>query len=422
MKMGDLAIRVENLGKLYRIGQYDQHKTLREVLYDVAKLPIKFIHSLLKDNSQAPKGAETIWALRNVSFEVKHGEIIGIIGRNGSGKSTLLKILSQITEPTEGKVEGYGRVGSLLEVGTGFHGELTGRENIYLNGSILGMNKAEIARKFDEIVAFADVAKFLETPVKHYSSGMFVRLAFAVAAHLEPEILIIDEVLAVGDFTFQRKCLRKMDEISRTGCTILFVSHNMGLIQSLCQRVIVLRNGSLVADDTTSNAIDAYLQQIEASETKDLLDRSDRAGKGKVRLIRIDIMNGNNSTAGKLITGCSARFVFHVTAVISGISCSFTVYDQYGQPITYFDSAVHGCHDEMDQSLGQAFSCEIDELLLIPGRYRINAALMLDGELQDHIEGASNFEVEQGTLRGRTVPQSSGYGSIITPHHWKVPA
>jgi lipopolysaccharide transport system ATP-binding protein len=233
--MSDIAIRVNNLSKQYRIGQRKPYKTVRES-----------IQSLFRSSS-AEKAAESsagsFWALKDINFEVNQGEVVGIIGRNGAGKSTLLKVLSRITEPTTGEIETFGRVGSLLEVGTGFHPELTGRENVYLNGAILGMRQGEIAAKFDEIVAFAEVDRFLDTPVKYYSSGMYTRLAFAVAAHLEPAILVVDEVLAVGDAQFQKKCLGKMGEVAKGGRTVLFVSHNMGAILTLCQRTIVLRGG-----------------------------------------------------------------------------------------------------------------------------------------------------------------------------------
>src|ERR1051325_6790860 len=233
--MSDIAIKVEGLGKRYRIGAKQQgYKTLREKIDDVALRPFRAVRSLTRRNGHNPKSEirspkpEMLWALKDVSFEVKRGEVVGIIGRNGAGKSTLLKILSRVTDPTEGHADISGRVGSLLEVGTGFHPELTGRENIYLNGSILGMKRVEIQRQFDEIVAFAEVEKFIDTPVKHYSSGMYLRLAFAVAAYLDPEILVIDEVLAVGDAAFQKKCLGKMEDIARHGRTVLFVSHNLG--------------------------------------------------------------------------------------------------------------------------------------------------------------------------------------------------
>ena len=224
--MNDIVIRVEHLSKSYRINQLQPYRTLRDALSNVGRLPKQILRSSNQRDARGP----LLWALRDVSFEIRRGEVVGIIGRNGAGKSTLLKILSKITLPTEGRIKRYGRVASLLEVGTGFHPELTGRENVYLNGALLGMKKMEIDRKFDEIVAFAEIDQFLDTPVKHYSSGMYVRLAFAVAAHLDPEILIIDEVLAVGDTAFQRKCLGKIDDASKGGRTVLFVSHNIGVV------------------------------------------------------------------------------------------------------------------------------------------------------------------------------------------------
>src|SRR4028118_430430 len=249
--MSDTVIQVENLGKKYIINHQKQERytALRDVIANGARsLGRQFFKPLGKRMPNPTK--EEFWALKDVSFEVKRGDRVGIIGRNGAGKSTLLKILSRITEPTTGRISIKGRVASLLEVGTGFHPELTGRENIYLNGAILGMSKAEIKKKFDEIVAFAEVEKFLDTPVKRYSSGMYVRLAFAVAAHLEPEILIVDEVLAVGDAQFQKKCLGKMEEVGKEGRTVLFVSHNMGVVQTLCTRGILLRYGTVVSDET----------------------------------------------------------------------------------------------------------------------------------------------------------------------------
>jgi lipopolysaccharide transport system ATP-binding protein len=253
--MTDIAIQVENLSKMYRIGgQQFRYKRFTETMMDTLTAPIRRLRNL----GQPIPPAETLWALKDVSFEVKEGEVVGIIGRNGAGKSTLLKILSRITEPTEGEVRVYGRVGSLLEVGTGFHPELTGRENIFLNGTILGMKKPEIERKFDEIVAFAEIEKFLDTPVKRYSSGMYVRLAFAVAAYLEPEILVVDEVLAVGDAQFQKKCLGKMSEVAKSGRTVLFVSHNMGAVKTLCSSAILMKNGQASPKQAVEEAILAY--------------------------------------------------------------------------------------------------------------------------------------------------------------------
>ena len=286
--MSDLAIRVENLGKLYRIGERERYYTFRDTLANAFTAPFRWLRngrqptlenvgpSPSASNSQSairhpPSGlarspsaicnpqSEFIWALKDVSFEIKQGEVVGVIGRNGAGKSTLLKILSRITEPTEGSAEIHGRVGSLLEVGTGFHPELTGRENIYLNGAILGMKKAEIDRRFDEIVAFAEVEKFVDTPLKHYSTGMSMRLAFAVAAHLEPEILLVDEVLAVGDAAFQKKCMGKMGDVAKEGRTVLFVSHNMFAVQGLCERGFVLESGRRRLDSGAAAVIGTYL-------------------------------------------------------------------------------------------------------------------------------------------------------------------
>jgi len=253
--MVDVAIRLEKIGKCYELGGFRSYKTLRDTLANILSLPVRIMQGNRKATETRSPEERFLWALKDVSFEVERGEVVGLIGRNGAGKSTLLKILSRITQPTEGCAELHGRVGSLLEVGTGFHPELTGRENIFLNGAILGMSREEIKGKFDEIVAFAEVEKFIDTPVKHYSSGMHVRLAFAVAAHLEPENLFVDEVLAVGDAGFQRKCLGKMGEVAREGRTILFVSHNMGAIRSLCDRAIVIDQGRVVLDGDASEVV-----------------------------------------------------------------------------------------------------------------------------------------------------------------------
>jgi homopolymeric O-antigen transport system ATP-binding protein len=260
--MSNIAIRCEGLGKQYRIGERERYRALRDTITDTVKAPFRRLRSTLGGAARAQeKGSQTFWALKDLSFEVKRGEVVGVIGRNGAGKSTLLKILSRITSPTAGEVAIRGRVGSLLEVGTGFHPELTGRENIYLNGAILGMKRAEITRKFDEIVAFAGIEKFIDTPVKRYSSGMYVRLAFGVAVHLEPDILVIDEVLAVGDAEFQRKCLYKMQEIGKTGRTIILVSHNMSAVRSICDTAFVLDKGKIISHGEINRVVDSYLAE-----------------------------------------------------------------------------------------------------------------------------------------------------------------
>jgi len=287
--MTDLSINVENLGKQYKIGSSQvPYKTLRESIMRAVGAPFRRAAGLLKGHAYSAAGLdETIWALKDVSFEIKSGEVVGIIGPNGAGKSTLLKVLSRITEPTEGRVVLNGRVGSLLEVGTGFHPELTGRENIFLNGSILGMTKVEIERKFDEIVDFSGIEKFIDTPVKHYSSGMYVRLAFSVAAHLDPEILLVDEVLAVGDAAFQKKCLGKMEQVAGEGRTVLLVSHNMGSIGQLCQKTLLLEKGCLTFEGESGQAIARYLQGANEVDQAELIFSSDASKEMQIRSIRI---------------------------------------------------------------------------------------------------------------------------------------
>ena len=308
--MSDIAIKVENLGKKYAIGYQKQgrYTTLRDKITDGAK---SLSRKLLSPSqpSTLDRSSKEFWALKDVSFEVKQGEAIAIIGRNGAGKSTLLKILSRITEPTTGWLSIKGRVASLLEVGTGFHPELTGRENIYLNGAILGMSQADLKKKFDEIVAFAEVEKFLDTPVKRYSSGMYVRLAFAVAAHVEPEILIVDEVLAVGDAAFQRKCLGKIGDVAaKEGRTVLFVSHNLGPVQALCHSGLLLKNGTVVMKDNVTKTIANYLKTLEQTASQNLSQRTDRRGKGEVRLTQVEISTGGEYPSSTLSNGESNLF------------------------------------------------------------------------------------------------------------------
>ncbi|HKY30583.1 MAG TPA: ABC transporter ATP-binding protein [Pyrinomonadaceae bacterium] len=420
--MSDIAIRVESIGKRFSINtSKESYKTLRDSIANVTLAPFRALKSLVTDNGNVKRQNDIIWALKDVSFEVKTGEVVGLIGRNGAGKSTLLKILARVMEPTEGYAEIAGKVGSLLEVGVGFHLELSGRENIYLNGAILGMKRADIKRRFDAIVAFAEIEKFIDTPVKHYSSGMYLRLAFAVAAHLEPEILLVDEVLAVGDAAFQKKCIGKMEQVAGEGRTVLFVSHNMAAVQALCTRGIFLHNGSIYTDSTASGAVSAYLKMLERGVSQNLLERTDRRGKGEIKLARIEISTGAADPSVSLATGRSAQFAFYLTAHRPRTSCIFTIYDDLGQPLATFNSAVRGPHDSHDASNGTSMICFIDELPLVPGRYRVNVAISIEGELQDHLEGAAFFEVEQGALRGRPVIKGKGYGRICLQHQWRLP-
>jgi lipopolysaccharide transport system ATP-binding protein len=420
--MSKIAIEVVGLGKKYHIGSTQKsHYRLTDQVVDTFTSPFRRAGKLFRGQAaSAAELDEIIWALKDVSLQIRPGEVVGIIGRNGVGKSTLLRILAGITDPTEGYADIYGRVGSLLEVGTGFHPELTGRENIYLNGAILGMKKIEIERKLDEIVAFAEIDKFLDTPVKHYSSGMHVRLAFSVAAHLEPEILLVDEVLAVGDMAFQRKCLGKMDDVAKAGRTVVFVSHNMGLLQQLCERGIFLQQGAVHTDGTITEAVDAYLHTLEQAHAPDLSKRTDRKGQGKVRLVGAEVINNHNGTPALLKTGHPARFAFQVNTLVPGMACNFNVYDTIGQPVTSFKSKVRGPGDSYDPANGLKFICELDELLLLPGRYRIDVAITGDNRLQDFIEAAAIFEVGDGNIGGRPI-QPDGKFSVGMTHRWILP-
>ena len=422
--MHDLAIKVEGLSKKYHItGPQKRYKRLSEQLADTLFSSIRRVGNVFEGQARTTTESEdTIWALRDVNLEVRCGEVVGVIGRNGAGKTTLLKILSRITYPNDGYAEIYGRVGSLLEVGTGFHPELTGLENIYLNGAILGMRKAEIEQKLDEIIAFAEVEKFIDTPVKHYSSGMYVRLAFSVAAHLEPEILLVDEVLAVGDLAFQRKCLGKMDDVSKQGRTVLFVSHNMSLMQTLCQRGIFLDGGRMVADGSIGQVVDAYLSTLEKMQSEDLVERIDRRGQGQTKLVGVEVSsisyNGSNTTVLK--TGQSARFTFQVSDPVPGMACTFSVYDHIGQPVSIFRSRDRSPDDDYSIDKDLKFICDIDELLLLPGRYRVDVSIIGDNRIQDFVEAAAFFDVGDGQIDGRPIRPDKKF-RVSIPHRWILP-
>jgi lipopolysaccharide transport system ATP-binding protein len=412
--MSNAAIRIEGLGKRYRIGVRSTGD-LRDTIAEVFSRSTRVLAG--RRRPQAPD--HTFWALRDVTFDVPAGEVLGVVGPNGAGKSTLLKILSRITDPTTGRVEGYGRVGSLLEVGTGFHPELTGRDNVYLNGSILGMRRSEVDAKFDEIVEFSGVERFLDTPVKRYSSGMFVRLAFAVAAHLDPEILIVDEVLSVGDSEFQRRCLNKMEGVARGGRTVLMVSHNMASVQSLCSRAVLLRHGRVILDAEPSETVAAYLRGLESAAAEDLDARQDRTGEGGVRL-RLCEISAPGGPQGILQSGRPARFTFEVDRPRPGLRCRFSIYDQLGHVVACFDSRYAAPADTVLPATATRFTCSFDELLLLPGRYRVNVGLW-QGSWQDHVEAAAFFEVEEGVVGGRPVARRPGCGNMTMPHHWAGP-
>lgn len=374
--MGDIAIKIEKLGKKYTVGK-EKDGSLRGSL-----------NNLFKFNKEKNK---EFWALKDISFEVKKGEVIGIIGRNGAGKSTLLKVLSKITKPTEGRVEIFGRVASLLEVGTGFHPELTGRENIYLNGTILGMSRKEVKSKFNEIVEFSGVEKFIDTPVKHYSSGMYVRLAFSVAAHLEPEILIIDEVLAVGDVEFQKKCLGKMEDIANHGRTVLFVSHNIDAILNLCSRAIVVSKGNLSFSGSARQATDFYINAIK-SDFKPLnnnLNAStiNRNGNGIVKLNNININNsedilkcGENIEIKFGIINTTNDFIKNVDIVFS-IHTSKNL-----QKLCFLKSSFTNNTFDMAPLQKKEISCIINSLNISEGKYYVKTIIYVQNEVSDWID------------------------------------
>jgi lipopolysaccharide transport system ATP-binding protein len=366
-------IAVDGLGKRYTLGETFSSGTLRDTLASRAR-------RFLGRSDRKPAAVEKdFWALRHVSFDVAEGEVIGIIGHNGAGKSTLLKILSGITQPTEGEVRMRGRVGALLEVGTGFHQELSGRENIFMNGAILGMSQAEIRKKFDEIVAFAGVEQFLETPVKRYSSGMLVRLGFAVAAHLEPEILIIDEVLAVGDVEFQRKCLGKMEDVSRSGRTILFVSHNMAAVEGLCSRTILLKRGTIRADGATADVLGRYLEHgldLGSNACVDLTTLAGRKGNERSHLATLAYLDGDGLPSPAVRVGDD--IVFRITGTpgrpLTAATFNLQVRNSYGQRVATLHS---GYQHQGNLDLGATFvvSCRFANCRLMPGRYEIDLIL-----------------------------------------------
>jgi lipopolysaccharide transport system ATP-binding protein len=364
--MRDIAIRCEGLGKQYRIGERERYKALRDTITDAFSAPFRRLRSSANGSKQpARNGDNTIWALKEVSFEVKQGEVVGIIGRNGAGKSTLLKILSRITAPTTGEVQINGRVGSLLEVGTGFHPELTGRENILLNGAILGMKKADIVRRFDEIVAFAEVEKFIDTPVKRYSSGMYVRLAFAVAAHMEPEILVVDEVLAVGDAAFQKKCLGKMRDVSSAGRTVLFVSHNMGAIETLCTYALYLKQGRLESLGPTRTQVQRYISDVQQSSPT-------TAEFPKSLGIDFELLN-LSLTDNPVYSGDRLRFrIVARTASVSGVKdLALLVYSAIGVRVAILDLRDSLADTPRKSSANISISGDIESLCLVEGDYWI---------------------------------------------------
>ncbi|MEQ1885612.1 MAG: ABC transporter ATP-binding protein [Bryobacteraceae bacterium] len=421
--MSDIAIRVEGLGKQYRIGKVARYETLRDKLSEGIAAPFRKVGSLLRGGGGESRDSELFWALKDVSFEVPRGSVLGVIGRNGAGKSTLLKLLSRITEPTVGRAEIHGRVGSLLEVGTGFHPELTGRDNIFLNGAILGMKKTEIARKFDEIVAFAEVEKFIDTAVKHYSSGMYMRLAFAVAAHLEPEILIVDEVLAVGDAAFQKKCLGKMDDVAKHGRTVLFVSHNMTAVESLCSKCVLLSQGSVQMIGDTREVVYRHLSgHLPAVNEEVALDSHSGRTNGSLALMRN--VKVSSSRGDSLVIRMGDSLVVDVwfdSKDVPLVPVLGIVVKNAGRTPLYTlnNRFIHHRVDLGPLTKGKVRLIQ-EKLPLMPGNYIIDLFLgNQEGDL-DIVEEAISFEVVAADVFGTGKLPASWCGSFFQHANFEI--
>ncbi|MDH3197021.1 MAG: ABC transporter ATP-binding protein [Candidatus Krumholzibacteria bacterium] len=407
------AIRVENLSKQYRLGALKHETMLRDVIVNALRM------------RRRRRDVNTILALDDVSFSVEEGEVVGIVGRNGAGKSTLLKILSRITYPTAGRVRVRGRVASLIEVGTGFHDELTGRENIYLNGSILGMRKREIEERFSKIVDFAGVEKFIDTPIKRYSSGMRLRLGFAVAAHMDPDVLFVDEVLAVGDAEFQKRCLNAMDDLRSGGRTVLFVSHNMSAIESLCPRTIWVDAGKLREDGPSGEVIHSYLTTFaEASgDGHDLTQIAGRGGNGAARYTRIEFMDAEGNPVTVFRTGepLRARLHFQVHEAVKDPRFALRVFSDMGALIATISSYVAGCTIAGMQPGSGYIDLVIPSLPLLPRRYYVSLWLVMPGQPYDILDHCLALDVDvptSGVHKGRGM--HSRWGLIWVPSEWRV--
>jgi lipopolysaccharide transport system ATP-binding protein len=414
------AITVDGISKRYRIGLApERFPTFRDAIVGAITAPIRRWHRLREGGN----GEDTIWALKDISFDVEPGEVLGIIGRNGAGKSTLLKILSRITEPTEGVIRIGGRVASLLEVGTGFHPELTGRENIYLNGAILGMKKVEIDQKFDEIVAFAGTERFLDTPVKRYSSGMYVRLAFAVAAHLEPEILLVDEVLAVGDSEFQRKCLGRMKDVAASGRTVLFISHNMNAVNSLCNRSIILEGGAKIRDGRPDEVIEAYLSSFrDPACTIEFSDVTEREGSGEARFVAIRFYDGSGQPVSNVRMGSqlTIELAFVCSRPLERPRFHLHFVNRLGQIV--FRARTRAALGALPiAQRGGKVTCQFPSLNLVPGVYRISVHLNDSAAKRvDELEEAATIEVVEADVCGTGELPCGRRDLMYMPAEWST--
>ena len=425
-RMSDTAIKFSNISKQYRLGLVStrtlSHDLNRWWQTAVMKREDPYL-KIGETNDRTKKGrSEYVWALRDIDFEVKKGDVLGIIGKNGAGKSTLLKILSRVTTPTTGLIEAEGRIASLLEVGTGFHQELTGRENIYMNGCIMGMTRREISRKLDEIVDFAGVERYLDTPVKRYSSGMTVRLGFAIAAHLEPEILVVDEVLAVGDAEFQKKAIGKMQDVSTgEGRTVLFVSHNMASLRRLCTKGMVFKDGQIAMETTdVDDAINYYLgSSVTDIENRNIANRIDRKGNQSVKIVYLDLLNAYGNNEINVDTPLTIRFKYVSKSDDFIGNFMISINSETQDCITFLESSIS---DDFETRFGKEGEITVqlsDGFALNPGRYYLNIAVLANGAMVDHVQRALIFTVNDGLFfSGGKLP--AGKGICLVKQNWKL--
>ena len=412
--MTDIAVHVDGVWKRFHRGEI--HDSLRDLVPALARRAL----------GRGPKRGELregdFWALQDVSLEVRRGEVLGIIGANGAGKSTLLKLLARILRPNRGRIRVNGRLRALIEIAAGFHPDLTGRENIYLNGTILGMKHREIDARFDEIVEFSGIERFLDTPVKRYSSGMYARLGFAVAAHLEPEILVVDEVLAVGDAEFQQKCLGKMGDVARGGRTVLFVSHNMAAVQSLCERVMLLRQGEVLGIGSTEQMIAAYLGCLQRADRVRLADRTDRSGNGEVRLSEIRISAGGTYDSDVVLCGSELHIELEFLARrrIEHPVFFLAVHDMMGTLLCHMNTRATAQALPVDAGPGR-IACNIPRLPLCPGQYSLNVAVTEGTDMLDRVQKARVFTVEGGDFHGTGNLSSARAAKFLVDYSWTPP-